>query len=107
MTLRRTSVVGGMLGLVSPLVVLALLWRYGVFEIMVANIDLRTVLWPSSFMLTAGWCCTVPGILITVFSVAINCFLYILVALLLHAGFRWAVRHRAKSTVSPSDRGAR
>jgi hypothetical protein len=46
------------------------------------------VLWPSSVMLTSGWCSTVPGILITISSIAINCLLYVCVALLLRACVR-------------------
>jgi hypothetical protein len=86
MTLRKTLALGGGLGLVPPVIVLALLWRYGVFEIMLGSIDLRAVLWPSSVMLTTRWCCTVPGVLITISSVGINCVIYMVVALLLRAG---------------------
>jgi hypothetical protein len=47
------------------------------------------VLWPSSAMLTLGWCCTVPGIMTTISSVAINCLLYMAIALLLRTCVRW------------------
>ncbi len=100
MTLRATFAVGGALGLLPPAVVLALLWKYGLFEIMVGGVDVRAVLWPSSVMLTTGWCCTIPGILITVSSVAINCLLYTAVALVLRTGSRWA---RSKISSSRGD----
>ena len=95
MTLRRTLLLGGLAGLLPPLVVLTLLWRFGVFIILMGGIDLRAILWPSSVMLTLGWCCTVAGILITISSVAINCLMYIAIALLLHASFRWLRQHMA------------
>lgn len=95
MTVRQTIVAGGAVGLVVSLVVLALLWRYGVWEIMFGNTDLRALLWPSSVMLTIGWCCTVPGILTTISSIAINCLIYIAVALLLRAGIRALKPHRS------------
>jgi hypothetical protein len=88
MTVRQTVAIGGGIGLAVPVIVLVLLWRYGIIQIMFGNVDLRAVLWPSSIMLTVGWCCTVPGILITISSVAINCVLYATVALLSRAGIR-------------------
>lgn len=96
MTSRKTLALGGALGLVPPVIVLALLWRYGLFEIMLGSIDLRTVLWPSSVMLTTGWCCTVPGVLITISSLGINCVLYMVVALLVRAATR-SLRSRRTS----------
>jgi hypothetical protein len=88
MTLRQTAVVGGCLGLTVSIGILILLWSYGIWEIMFRDVDLRAALWPSSVMLTAGWCCTVPGILTTVSSIAINCLIYMAIALLLRAGIR-------------------
>jgi hypothetical protein len=94
MTVRQTVVSGGVVGLAVSLVVLALLWSYGVWEIMLGNIDLRAVLWPSSVMVPVTWSRTVPGILTTISSVAINCLIYITIALLLRTGFRAIKPHR-------------
>ena len=58
MTVRQTATAGGAVGLAVSMVVLALLWRYGIWLIMVGRVDLRAVLWPSSVMLTVGWRCT-------------------------------------------------
>ena len=88
MTTRHTAAIGGGVGLIVPTIVLVLLWRYGIWKIMFRSIDLRAVLWPSSVMLTAAWCSTLPGILSTVSSVAINCLLYISLALILRAAVR-------------------
>jgi threonine/homoserine/homoserine lactone efflux protein len=44
-------------------------------------------------MLTAGWCCTVAGILITISSIAINCLTYAGIALLFRVGLR-AIKRR-------------
>ncbi len=55
---------------------LALLW-FGVAGVLyTGNTNLMHVFWPSSVMLVGGWCCTVPGIMITASSVVINCSLY-------------------------------
>jgi hypothetical protein len=88
MTVRRTVMVGGAVGLAVSVVMLAVLEMYGVWQIMLGKIDLRAVLWPSSIMLPINWCCTVGGILTTISSVAINCLVYIAIALLLRAGIR-------------------
>jgi hypothetical protein len=95
MTVRQAVVAGGSVGLAVPALVLALLWRYGVWEIMLGSVDLRRALWPSSVIMMVGWCCTVPGVLMTVLSVAINCFLYVAIALLLRAGIRLVLPHRS------------
>jgi hypothetical protein len=94
MTVRQAVIAGGSLGLTVPALVLALLWRYGIWEIMLGDTDLRKMLWPSSVIMMVGWCCTVPGVLLTVLSIAINCLLYVAVALLLRAGIRLALPHR-------------
>jgi len=63
---------------------LGLLWRLGIWKYMLfGRTNLRLILWPSSGILTVGWCTTPNGILITVFSVVVNCFFYIGVALTL------------------------
>lgn len=101
MTMRSTATLGSAVGLIAPTIVLMLLWRYGIWEIMFRSIDLRAVLWPSSIMLSEGWCCTLPGLLTTVSSVAINYLLYAAVALLLRAGIRaikggWSAEDRTE-----------
>jgi hypothetical protein len=89
MTVRQTAVVGGTVGLIVSETVLVLLWRFGVWRLMrVASTDLRVVVWPSSVILTAGWSSTLPGIITTISSIAINCLLYAAVALLLRACVR-------------------
>ena len=89
MTARQTASLGGAVGLIVSGTVLALLWFFGVWSILrIGNTDLRVLIWPSSVMLTAGWCCTIPGVLITISSVVINCLLYILIALGLRACIR-------------------
>ncbi len=93
-TVRRTVMAGGAVGLAIPLAVLALLEIYGVWQIMVGRIDLRAVLWPSSIMLPINWYCTVAGLLTTMSSLAINCLIYIAIALLLRAGVRAVAPHR-------------
>jgi len=90
MTVGRTVMLGAIAALVVSGTVLGLLWRFGVWEYMLfGHTDLRVIFWPSSVMLTVAWCTTARGILITVFSVAINCFLYVGVALMLRACIRW------------------
>jgi hypothetical protein len=51
----------------------------------IRHTDLRTILWPFSVMLTTGWYCTVPGVLITLAAIAYNRLTYIGIALLLRA----------------------
>ena len=86
MTVKQTIATAGGAALIVSGIVLGLLWRYGVWRYMViGHTDLRVILWPSSVMLTVGWCSTLPGILTTISSVAINCLLYTGIALLLRA----------------------
>jgi len=93
MTVRQTMAVGGVVGLTLSGAVLVLLWFFGVWRFMrIGNTDLRVVLWPSSIMLTGGWCCTVPGIMTTISSIAINCLLYAAIALGLRACFRLVIK---------------
>jgi flagellar motor component MotA len=87
---KRTAIIGSAIALIVCGTVLGLLCRYGIWEIMVlGKTDLRVILWPSSIMITVGWCCTVAGIMTTVSSIAINCILYAGVALLLRRCFQW------------------
>lgn len=82
MTKRQTALIGSVTGLVASSVFLLLLW-FGVSGVLrIGNANLRYVLWPSSIMLVRGWCCTVPGIMITLSSVAFNCLTYAALALL-------------------------
>ena len=70
--------------------VLTFLWLYGILEWRVtagSSINLTRLLWPSSMMLTVTWRCTVPGIMTTLSSIAINCLLYMGTALLLRSIF--------------------
>jgi hypothetical protein len=70
--------------------VLGLLWQYGIWEIMVlGKTDVRVILWPSSIMITVGWCSTPAGIMTTISSIVINCLLYVGIAVLLRQCFRW------------------
>jgi hypothetical protein len=90
MSTKQTAIVASALALTVCGVLLSLLWRYGVWEIMVlGRTDLRVILWPSSIMITVGWRSTPAGIMTTMSSIAINCLLYIGVALLLRQCFRW------------------
>jgi hypothetical protein len=99
MTIRQTAVAGGIAALLVSGTVLTFLWRFGVWRIMqIGHTDLRVVLWPSSVMLTGGWCSTVPGIMTTISSVAINCFLYVGIALLLRSCLRWLGKSKTRKS---------
>jgi len=64
--------------------VLMLLW-FGVAGVLiVGHTDTMYVLWPSSSILTVGWRSTVPGVMTTMASVAINCLLYMAIVYVLH-----------------------
>jgi hypothetical protein len=93
MTTRQVLFVGGIAGLLVSSAVLALLW-FGVAGVLfTGNTNLMHVFWPSSVMLVLGWCCTVPGIMITASSVVINCLLYMGVAYSLRVVVR-LITHR-------------
>ncbi|MGA3135667.1 MAG: hypothetical protein ABSC88_06715 [Terracidiphilus sp.] len=88
MTKRQTAIIGGVFGLMASSVVIVLLW-YGVSGVLyIGHTDYMYVLWPSSMMLVVSWCRTVPGIMITVSSIAINCLMYAAIALLLRMCIR-------------------
>jgi hypothetical protein len=90
MSTRQTAILACVAALIVSGTVLALLWRYGIWEIMaLGNTDLRLILWPSSIMITVGWCSTAAGIMTTISSIAINCLLYIGIALLLRRCYYW------------------
>jgi hypothetical protein len=83
-------IIAGTAALMVAATVLALLWRFGIWRIVaVSNTDLRAVLWPSSVMITVGWCSTAAGIMTTISSIGMNCLLYIGIALLLRRFFQW------------------
>ena len=93
MSVRQAVLTGGAVGLGVSATVLALFWRYGVWQIMFGKTDLRTLLWPSSVLMRLDWCCSVAGVLTTVLSVLINCLLYIAIALILRVAVRALLLH--------------
>jgi hypothetical protein len=92
MTGRQVATIGGIVGLLVSCMVLVLLWIGALGVLRLRGVNLVHVLWPSSVMLTVGWYYTIPGILITISSIAINCLLYLVIALLLRACVRLRVR---------------
>jgi hypothetical protein len=95
MTLRRTVMLAATAALIVSGTVLGLLGWLGIWQYMLfGSTDLRVILWPSSVMLPMEWCTTARGILITVLSAIVNCFLYIGIALMLRT-FISAVRRSA------------
>jgi hypothetical protein len=93
MTTRQVLLIGSIVGLSVSSAVLALL-RFGVSGVLwVGNASLMHLFWPSSVMLVVGWRNTIPGVMITVSSVAINCLLYMAVAYSLRIVVRF-VAHR-------------
>ncbi len=86
MTLRRTVMLAAVAALVVSGTVLGLLAWLGIWEYMLfGRTDLRVILWPSSVMLPMEWCTTARGILITLLSIILNCFMYIGIALMLRS----------------------
>jgi hypothetical protein len=80
MSTRQVLFVGGIAGLLVASAMLTLLW-FGVAGVLyTGNTNLMHVFWPSSMMLVLGWCCTVPGVMITASAIVINCLLYMGVA---------------------------
>ena len=80
---RLALSVGAVAGLLISGGILALFW-FGVAGVLrVGHTDLTHLLWPSSVMLVRGWRSTVPGVMITVSSVAINCLWYATVVFVL------------------------
>lgn len=88
MTRNQAVFAGAAVGLIVSAIVLILLWLGLGFGIAVGNINITNLLWPSSIMLIRGWRSTVPGVMITMSSVAINCILYAAIAFLLRAFIR-------------------
>jgi hypothetical protein len=90
MSTKQTAIIASAVALTVCGIVLGLLWRYGIWEIMVlGKTDVRVILWPSSIMITLGWCSTPAGIMTTISSIAINCLLYVGIALLLRRCLQW------------------
>jgi hypothetical protein len=73
---------GGIVGLIVPLMLMALIYFVGI------NAKVRIVLWPFSVMLTPDWFSTVRGLLITTVATACNCIAYTAIALLLNTSVR-------------------
>ena len=81
--MKQVALVGVVVGLIVSASVLALIW-FGVAGVLRSgHTDLMLLLWPSSVMLVTGWRTTVPGILITISSIAMNCVMYAGIAVLL------------------------
>jgi hypothetical protein len=90
MSRKQTAIIASAVALTVCVTVLGLLWRYGIWEIMaLGKTDVRVILWPSSIMITVGWCTTAGGIMTTISSITINCLLYVGIALLLRRCFQW------------------
>ena len=88
MTGRQAAILGGTAGLAVSAVILALVWRGVSGLLFVGSVDLAGVFWPSFFLLTTSWHSSVPGAVITLCAVAINCLFYALFALALWATVR-------------------
>lgn len=94
LTTRQVVITFGILALIAPVITLTLLWFGLAGGFGVGNINLTNLLWPSNVMLILGWRSTGPGIMITLSSIAINCLLYIAIALLLRACIRIIIKIR-------------
>ena len=78
LTSRAVLLIGALFGLAISSAVLTLMW-FGVAGVLQPNAtgtDWMHVIWPASVMLVVGWRSTIPGLMITVSAVAINCVLY-------------------------------
>lgn len=88
MKIKRVVLISAILGLIVPVIALTLL-SFGLPSDFVAHdVNLTQVLWPPYVMLVVGWHSTFRGIFITISAVAINCLIYVTIALLLRTGFR-------------------
>jgi hypothetical protein len=82
LTNRTVLLIGALFGLAISGAVLTLLW-FGVAGVLHPNAtgtDWMHVFWPASVMLVVGWRSTIPGLMITVSAVGINCVLYMAIA---------------------------
>ncbi len=77
----KTAIAGAVVGLVVSGTTLVLLWNSGL------DSRLRLVLWPASLILPPDWCCTMTGVMATMIATAINCLMYIAIALGLGEAF--------------------
>ena len=93
MKTKSVLFIGGAFGLLASSAVLILMWSGVSGILVVGHTHLRHLFWPSSIMLTADWCCTVPGVMITASSVAINCLLYMAITYSLWRIFRLITPH--------------
>ena len=94
LTARKAAIIGGASGAALSTVVLALLWSGVSGVLFIGNIDFASVLWPSFFMITTSWHTTLPGVVITGMSIAINCLVYAAVALVLRLVVRFGLNRR-------------
>lgn len=82
MTLRNLVLLGCAIGLITSLVVLALM-SFGVSgTLAVHHTDWMCVVWPASILLIVGWKNTPVGAAIIVASMVLNCLMYSAIALL-------------------------
>jgi hypothetical protein len=84
-TLRRSAIIGAAVGLTVSMAILSLLWVHMWGILVLRQVNIRHIFWPSSVMLTSDWCRSARGILITISSVAINSCIYAGVAVGLRA----------------------
>jgi hypothetical protein len=82
LTNRTVLLIGALFGLAISGAVMTLLWFRveGVLHANATGTDWMHVFWPASVMLVVGWRSTIPGLMITVSAVAINCVLYMAIA---------------------------
>jgi len=88
MTVRQTTMLGGIIELITSSAVMVLLWFHVSGVLIFRDTDLMYIVWPSAVILVGGWRSTLPGILITASSVGLNCLMYAAIALLLRACVR-------------------
>ena len=82
MSARTVLLIGILMGLVTSVTILTLLW-FGVAGVLHPNAtspDWMFIFWPSSFMHVTTWRSTIPGVLITISAVVFNCLLYMVIA---------------------------
>lgn len=92
MTNNQAAWTGAFVGLIGPVIVLVLLYSYGVFEIMFGSMNLTQLFWPSSRFMIIGWNSSARGILTTLFSVSLNCLLYMMIAVALRVCVHTAIK---------------
>jgi len=90
--MKNALIGGAVIGLIVCGGILSLLW-FGVSGVLgVRGIDLMYVLWPSSVLLVVTWHSTITGVTITALAVAMNCLMYMTLALVVRASVRFVVR---------------